>query len=168
MNILSTYKWTGPTGVDFVQEESPVGTFYHHDTPHEVRAILDTAIANRSRLRLWYGDTETGKQWNDEYDMLGYIGRSTGRIKIPLIIANSRSMGGPGILDNCIIAIATRPGVFAYKHPTLDLGKWTTGPAQSEGYLEASFKDGELIGQFKKPGQAARHCGFMTGERFAK
>lgn len=165
---LETYEWTGPTGVKFCQEKSPDGTYYHHDTPQEVRRILDNAMNSRSRIRIFYGDTKTGKQWDEEYDIIGRVGRSMGSIKIPLIIANSRSHGGPGILDSCIVAIATAPSRFAYKHPTLDLGEWTVGPAISKGYCEASYKDGNLVGQFKKPGAAKRHCEFMTGKRFAK
>ena len=150
------------------REESEHGTYYHQETPQAVRNILDQAMRSHNRIRIFYGDTKTGKQWNDEYDIIGTVGRSTGRIKIPLMIANSRSHGGPGILDANIIAIATAPGQFAYKHPQLDLGTWTVGAAKSPGYVEASYKDGKLIGQFKKTGAAKRHCAFMTGDRFAK
>lgn len=37
--------------------------------------------------------------------MFGTVGRSTGKVKIPLLVHNSRSMGGGGILTHCIIGI---------------------------------------------------------------
>jgi len=162
------YEWTGPTGVKFRQIRSIAGTYYHEETPIRVRAILDTAMNTGLRLRLFYGDTITGMSWFDENDMCGTIGRSSGPIKIPLIIANSRSTGGPGILDRCIVAIADAPGRFVYRHPSFNAGEWTTGKAQSAGYIEAAYCNGELHAQFKKQGQASRYIAFMKGERFSK
>ena len=77
-------------------------------------------------------------------------------------------MGGPGILDNCIVAIADRPGHFIYKHPKLDLGEWETGKPQSDGYLSAAYCNGELTAQFKTSKGAANYIGFMIGQRFCK
>jgi len=82
------------------------GTFYHEETPQEVIAILETnriQFPRKNRIALHYGDTKTGRPWGDVEE--GYIGRSTGSIKIPLIINNRRSMGGSGILDHCILRI---------------------------------------------------------------
>lgn len=162
------YEWTGPTGVEFVQEKSLCGTYYHRETPQVVRAILDSKMQSRERIRIFLGDTITGKSWGDEWGVLGAVGRSTGEIKIPLLIANSRSYGGPAISDDCIVAIADSPGHFIYRHPKLDLGAWTVGEPKKDGYIEASYRDGAIVGQFKKAGQAKRHCQFMVGERFAK
>lgn len=97
------------------------GTTYHSNTPRKVIGILERARANGDRIRVHYGDTGTGQDWGDVYDVTGTIGRSTGPIKIPLMIANSRSTGGPGILDHCIVRIrwANRAqGGDLYRHPT--------------------------------------------------
>lgn len=95
-------------------------TAYHIDTPMEVIRILEYYRQDRTeRLHLCYGDTETGRDWNEIYDVDGYIGRSTGRIKIPLLVHNSRSMGGGAILDHCIVKIQTARGkITLYEHPT--------------------------------------------------
>ncbi len=86
------------------------GTTYHKETSEEVINVLEQSRMNKKRIILDYGDTKTGRSWNEIYDITGYIGRSTGKIKIPLLIYNSRSIGGSSILDHCIIGIYTSKG----------------------------------------------------------
>jgi len=164
----AVYEWTGPTGVHFIQERHESGTYYHAGTPHAIREILERSRCTGTRLRIWYGDKDTGKSWHDEYGMLGHVGRSGGRIQIPLLILTSRSIGGGALLDDSIVAIADRPGHFVYQHPSLDLGAWSVGTALSDGYAEAAYCDGVLHAQFDREGQAANYCAFMLGDRFAK
>jgi hypothetical protein len=85
------------------------GTAYHAATKNEVVNILEDARINsrKVRLRIHLGDPITGKPWSDKPEN-GYIGRSTGRIKIPLLIPRIDSMGGPGLLDDCIIRICEK------------------------------------------------------------
>lgn len=94
-------------------------TAYHLETPDAICKVLEEARLKgyRQRLLLDFGDTETGKSWQEKFDIAGYIGRSTGRIKIPLLIHNTRSSGGGAILDHCIIKITdTRTKQVLYKH----------------------------------------------------
>jgi hypothetical protein len=86
------------------------GTFYDATTNKDVINVLENARANNTRIILDYGDVKTGKSWNEIFDVTGRIGRSTGSIKIPLLIHNRRSMGGGAILDNCIIGIKESKG----------------------------------------------------------
>jgi hypothetical protein len=86
------------------------GTFYHEETSDEVVEVLERARENGTRLTLDYGDVKTGESWGEVYDINGYVGRSNGRIKIPLLIHNNRSMGGGSVLDHCIIGIYTSKG----------------------------------------------------------
>ena len=83
-------------------------TNYPQGTPPRVISILETARLARKRgdgyrLRIHYGNPSTGKSWGDTET--GYIGRSTGPIQIPLIIANSKSSGGRAILIDNIVKI---------------------------------------------------------------
>lgn len=86
------------------------GTYYNKDTNDEVIRILEICRQNRTRIVLDYGDPETGKSWNETFDVTGYIGRSTGQIKIPILVYNNRSLGGGGILTHKIISIKTSLG----------------------------------------------------------
>lgn len=86
------------------------GTFYHSETSDKVIKILETCRQNGTRIILDYGDVKTGESWGEMYDITGTIGRSTGKIKVPLLIHNKRSIGGGAILDHCIIGIKTSLG----------------------------------------------------------
>ena len=94
------------------------GTTFHAETPIEVCNILNDAISSRrsKRIRIFLGDKETGKDWNEFHDTIGYVGRSTGTSKIPLIIHNIRSAGGAAILDDCIVKITVDKKIV-YQHP---------------------------------------------------
>lgn len=84
------------------------GTHYTEGTDPQVVRILESYRGSDSRLVVYYGDRETGRMWGDKES--GYVGRSTGRTPIPLIVANSRSMGGGGILTDCVVRIETARG----------------------------------------------------------
>ena len=79
------------------------GTSYDSRTSNEVIRVLENARISRTRIIVDYGCVETGKSWNEEFDITGYVGRSTGNIKIPLLVYNSRSYGGGGLFDHAII-----------------------------------------------------------------
>lgn len=79
------------------------GTYYHESTPIAVTQLLEQSRNTRERFVFHYGDVKTGRAWGDSET--GYIGRSTGEHKIPLLIKNSRSAGGGAILDHCIVKI---------------------------------------------------------------
>ncbi len=100
------------------------GTAYHIDTAREIVDILENARQLRWRLRFHWGDVVTGLDWGDEYHVRGYVGRSMGPIKIPLLIYNRRSYGGGAILDHCIVKITTtRGGRVLYVHPSYHKGE---------------------------------------------
>jgi hypothetical protein len=92
------------------------GTHYA-DAPPEVIAILERCRADGTRIRVAYGHAD-GQDWGDTYCTTGYVGRSCGPIKIPLLIHNTRSMGGGGILTDKVIRIETTKGRrVLYQHP---------------------------------------------------
>ncbi|WP_045364416.1 hypothetical protein [Methyloceanibacter caenitepidi] len=139
------------------------GTYFNEKTPDDVKRALERARVNGERVRLFYGDTETGKAWLEEYGVAGTINRSTGPCKIPLIIASSRSHGGPAILDSCIVAIRGRHG-WLYRHPQFDRGAFTMHYGETP--IRVSH-NGETWATFKTPKQALRRIAFMRGERLA-
>jgi hypothetical protein len=85
------------------------GTYYHKETDKNVIEVLDRfmncASFKCTRLKLYFGNVITGKDWGEENDCIGYIGRSSGDIKIPILLKNSKSTGGGSILDHCIVKI---------------------------------------------------------------
>jgi len=97
------------------------GTSYSYKTTDKVISIIERCRLNETRIILDYGDVTTGTSWDETFDITGYIGRSTGNIKIPLLIYNKRSLGGGGVVDACIIGIKTSKG----KHQLYRLNKQT-------------------------------------------
>lgn len=92
---------------------------YHLGTPPKVIDYLERARKNHIRIRIYLGDAETGKSWNEENDVAGYVGLSKGReARFPILLCNSRSFGGGSLLDHCIVKIKTTlGGTTLYKHP---------------------------------------------------
>jgi len=86
------------------------GTFYDKRTNKKVIEVLERVRKDGVRIVVDLGDTKTGESWNEVYDISGTIGRSTGKIKIPLLIHNKRSLGGGALLDHCIIGIKESRG----------------------------------------------------------
>lgn len=143
------------------------GFYFHKDTNDEVIDRLAKAYSMQSRIRIYYGNTKTGHCWMDEYNMQGTIGRSTGQIKIPLMIANSRSTYGPGILEHCIIGIQFK-NQWLYKHEKFNMPEMTIAKSDMSEYAEMVLFDGEIQARFKKIGQAERYVEFMQGKRMSK
>lgn len=78
------------------------GTAYHKDTPDDLIRVLER-IMHRTRIVVDY-------TYIDEYERFGYVGRSTGRYRVPLLVYNERSTGGPQLSTNEIVRIRTSKG----------------------------------------------------------
>ena len=95
------------------------GTHYSADTPEQMVDLLEQHRQAGTRVQVEYGDRATGQSWGDVE--AGTIRRSTGDVKIPLLVHNQRSMGGPGLLDSSVVRLThaskERGGVI-YQHPT--------------------------------------------------
>ena len=143
-------------------------TWYCFDTPDGVIHILDGAMKNHERIRVFYGDTETGCDWMEIYDTVGYVSRSCGNVKIPLLIKNSRSVGGTGILDDSIVKI-TIDKVVVYQHlnyrlPDMEIREASDG-LKAIGYNYSTFEDGKNDFNCKTMKQAENHIDFLKGKR---
>jgi hypothetical protein len=108
------------------------GTAYHVDTPIEVINALETAriarqFGRRLRLRLFLGDPETGRDWGEEYDVIGYIGRSGGHIKIPLLLPNATSVYGGASRSSHLADCGRANQAHRLSAPTLPTPQVRTG-----------------------------------------
>ena len=140
------------------------GTAYHEETCQEVINILERARNNKSRIRVFYGDSTTGRDWHEENDIIGTIGRSTGNIKIPLLIKSSSSYGGGGVLDHCIVKI-TIDKMVVYEHNDYDLGYLAIEESDIEGYPYSVLIDNEIHANFESLKKAENYILFLKGER---
>lgn len=81
------------------------GIFFDPATPDDLVRLLEGWYRSNARLTFDFGDTDTGESWGDTYDVSGYIGRTTGTIKSPILVNNKRSMGGPILSTNRILTV---------------------------------------------------------------
>jgi hypothetical protein len=143
------------------------GTSYDVRTPEKVVAILENARQNRTRLHVSLGDTESGRDWLEENMVHGFIGRSTGCIKIPLLIHNRRSLGGPGLLDHCIVRIRTSSGGRIlwqhdkYSHGRLEIRQKAERVSLPDGRVLTVdvLREGEVQAAFENMTKARRYIG---------
>ena len=136
--------------------------------------VLSSLVNSGRRVRIWYGDTETGRSWNDEHEVTGTIGVSTGEISIPLLIKTLRSHGGSSLLIDCIIRIDDiKDKRTLYKHDSFHVEKLEvkTEVGLEYSYRVMQYKDsGEVhnVANFKDNKRALRWIDFMTGDRYRK
>ena len=148
------------------------GLFFDNNTDEKVMKEICQAYRGKYRIRFWYGDNK--KSWNDENDTIGNIGRSTGKIKIPLLIKSSRSYGGVAILDNCIVRIDVNYGKYK---KTLYQKEGVYFPTfytlhDNDGIMKVYYAsiNGERIeyGHNKTDKSTVNLCNFMNGFSWKK
>ncbi len=142
-------------------------TSFDARTPDEVIRVLEQARLNRTRLHISLGHTDgekIGLDWLEEFESHGYIGRSMGPIKVPLLVANRRSLGGGALLDHCIVRIRQSAGGrvlwqhAAYHFGTVEIHHKVEPLELPDGRVLAVdvVRDGELHAAFENIAQARR------------
>lgn len=162
-------------------------TEYKQGTPEKVKQWLENIMHTDRRVRFFYGDTERedfervhgrkpepGKDWGEENDVTGRIGRSTGLKPIPLLLHNKNSYGGGAILTDCIVRmfVKGRNGwQEVYRHPNYHSDFDSAVVKVSEmapEYSHAVVIKGEEVAMFHSERSAKNYLAFMRGERFSK
>lgn len=144
------------------------GTTYHPETPAPVAAALEAARNNNQRIRLFYGDQSTGRDWMEAHDTMGYVHRSSGEIKAPILLASKRSIGGGAILTRCVVRI-TIGGIETYRHPAYHQDELTLRELSEELIFPYQIYAADRnIANFKTMLQAQRYIAFIKGERNSK
>ena len=138
-------------------------TYFDPATDPQVAPVLERCRHNRRTVRLMLGDT--GRCWLSQFDVVGRIGRSTGMLKVPLLIEGDAS-GGVAILTNCVLRIVDwTSGRDLYRHPAyqapdLAIRRASDNPA----LLWEVLHDGTLAACFADIGKAGAYVAFMCGE----
>ncbi len=133
------------------------GTYYEKGTLPEIIKVLNECLLKRRRVHLYYGNTETGEDYLEETDTIGEVGRSSGLIKVPIIVKNSY---GPIISTKSLIRIVRILGQeVLYQHPKYHKPEITYRKSQIEGYetevlikkaVHARFENEESLKHWQK------------------
>lgn len=151
---------------EYVRHES--GLYFSADASPTVARLLARYAETRQRVRLFLGETATGKAWAEESDIVGTVGRSMGPCKVPLLIVGN-ARGGGAILTGCVVAIRECDSRrWSYRAPGFDPGEWRVAPADIPGYAETVTHNGIVHARFPRAGMGARYCEFMLGDRFTR
>lgn len=147
------------------------GFYFDEKTDGNVIKEILKAYNGKYRIRIWYGDEK--KSWNEENDIIGNIGRSTGEIKIPLLIKSSRSYGGIGILDSCIVRIDVNYGYCKKTRYIKDGVYFPTFYTLYDGEILKVYYDDidgkqTLYGFNKTEKSTINLCNFMNGFSWKK
>ena len=135
-------------------------------TSNRIADILNNLTESNKRIRLVYGNTTTGKDCLQEYDIIGSIGKSTGTNQIPLLISNSCSTGGGAILEDCILKIVdVKSKNVLYQHDKYIEPKFEI-TLSTNGY--SVNVDGKVQANFKTIKQAQNYIDFMLCKRMSK
>jgi hypothetical protein len=157
------------TLVSIATKSGDLGTWFSTGTDQKVKNILETAINDHSKLRIFYGDSVTGKSWMDEFDMYGRIGRSCGTLKIPLMIEDGE-LGGSGILTDRIIKIvkfSKRGGIsipfVLYEIENFNLPTMKIVENEHPEYAVSVLCDDVVHARLKTMAKADKWVKFMNG-----
>lgn len=142
-----------------------LGTWFDPDTPTKVRRLIECYRKAGSSLRVCYGDAKTGRDWLEENDVIGRVGRSTGVLKVPLLVADN-DCGGFPMLDACIVRMLdARSRQEIYRHPSYHHGVMEIREATAgHPYTHGVWVDGQNCANFSSYGKAAHWVAFMDGE----
>lgn len=140
-------------------------TYFDPGTDAKAARVLETCRRDGRKLRLMLGDTATGRCWLDEYDVVGRIGRSSGPLKVPLLIEPGAD-GGVAILTSRLLRIVEwNTSRDLYRHPAFHVPALSIRRAAEQGDRPWQvLHDGTLTAAFSDIGRAGAYIAFMCGE----
>ncbi len=139
-------------------------TWHDPDASPEVCKVIDRCIKNSTYVRLFYGDTESGRDWGEENNVIGTVSRTTGPLKTPILMPKGENFGDI-IPEQCIVKIVdadTRRTLWAherYKAPVFSIREDGTPK-----FPFAVTMNGEAAANFTSFAKAAAWVAFMAGE----
>ncbi len=139
-------------------------TYFDPGTDPKAAAVLESRRQTGGKVRLVLGNTHTGEPWLDEYDVVGKIGRSGGRLKVPLLVEDGES-GGGAVLTACVLNIIDwKSGRTLYRHSLYREPDLSLQPSNNPEHPWAVTHLNEVIARFKDMGKACAYIAFMRGE----
>ncbi|MBL8511014.1 MAG: hypothetical protein JNM52_05145 [Betaproteobacteria bacterium] len=148
-------------------------TWLEPGTDPKVGRILEGLRLKRHIVRLFLGDPQTGRDWCEENDVVGFIGRTGGPLKTLILLEPVNddghirpSLGGGTILTARVLRIIdVSINREVYRFPGYQLPCLTTSQITQGCYRYAVFRDGLLHARFKNEEEAWHYMAFLSGVR---
>ena len=168
-----SFEYVNYDGTWFIYGKNIQNEGWKYKENEKLWKVLSSLVHSGRRVRVWYGDTETGRSWNVESEFAGPVGRRNGKIAIPILIKNSRSYGG-ALLDDRIIRIDDiKEKRTIYKSDNFhveDMKVYEIFGDANYKYRVAKLSEDsgewEVQANFKTEQQAHSYVAFMRGERY--
>lgn len=144
----------------------PGEVWYDPRTPRDARIALDTARASKRKVRLHYGDPNTGLDKLATQDIVGFVGYAGWQLPHPILLSERNCHLGSRICELEVVRVVDVDGMFAsYEHPRYTLPAFTTVSANnSEAPDEVMLiADGSPVMNCTNQGQATRWIKFFKG-----
>lgn len=140
-------------------------TYFDPGTDPKAARALETCRRDGRKVRLVQGEAATGRCWLDEHDVLGRIGRSTGMMKVPLLIETDAD-GGVTILTSCLLRLIDwETGQDLYRHPAYRAPNLTIRRVDDKTDRPWNvLHDDTVVACFADVGKAGGYLAFMCGE----
>lgn len=122
------------------------------------------------RVRIFYGDVDTGEQWMEDHDVSGYV-EPAYFLRMPVLAYSKRSVSTTPIMQNCLVRIIrTKDGKelwraanyqdpYLYIAPTPD---WLRDAGYNWGVHDAREKN---LANFRTKAKAQAYIDFQKGKR---
>lgn len=139
------------TTYQLIEDGNNLPLAYHVETNRKVIDTLEYCRKNRLRVKINYGDIETGKSWNEEHDTMGYVSMSKGyEARFPILVHNARAYGGRSLMDNSVLKIQESKGKrVLYQAPNFQPSTFEIKESTKHGYTHSLYIDGSLYSNHK-------------------
>ena len=146
-------------------ERSPFGarTYFDPHTDPSVRRVLETCRLARTPVRLILGNPRTGQSWLEEHDVVGTIGRSTGWLKVPLLVPQGEASGSAIQTANVLGIVDWTSGKMLYRHPSYLVPDLLIQQTDDRRLPWRVLYQGMDIARFDDIGKAGAYVAFMRG-----
>jgi hypothetical protein len=139
------------------------GTYFDPGTDPRLARVLETSRRDGRKVRLVLGDTGTGASWLDEFDVVGTVGRSTGLLKVPLLVEPGEA-GGTAILCAHVLALMDwDTGLPLYRHERWQPPELRIRSSDDDARPWAVVLHEQPVATFDDIGKACAYIAFMRG-----
>jgi hypothetical protein len=138
-------------------------TYFESGTDPKVARILERYRDSGDRVRLIFGNPETGESWLEEHDVLGRIGRTTGGWKAPILVPDGEIGGGIISTSRVLAIIDQSTGGVKWRHENFGEPELEIVPCAMTGYAWSVRRSGGTQANFKTLSRAAAYVAFMCG-----
>lgn len=144
-------------------------TWFSPNTPDKLKNLLERLRADRTPVRLFYGNPETGLDSLDCWDTTGTIGRTGGTIRSLILVPKGDIGGGIISTDRILKVVSLMTGRVLYEHEKYHLPELTIAESEApekadKAYRFAVSADGQTTARFKTYAKACNWLAFVSGE----